>query len=138
MSTGQILLTLASFVLLAYITMNINHMYIQFVDQSVDSQLTSDAINFGRDLSEELQSYAFKYALLEDDFGSKDDVEDPNKRIAYAPQVGQAFYATVDLTSEMVLELGESGRKATIHVYELVNQEYVEKAEFVTTISNLN
>jgi hypothetical protein len=55
MSTGQIFLTLSSLVLLAIISLNIREMYVQSVNNTVDAQVTNDAINFGRDISEQLQ-----------------------------------------------------------------------------------
>lgn len=137
MSTGQVFLTLGSLVLLGIIAFNIQQMYISSVETTVDMQMTSDAVNFGRDLSEEVQSYMYNYAQLEARFGNMDDITDPNQRRSDTSQVGQIFHATVDLTNEMVLEHGQSGRLATITVYEEVDNSLQMKAEFVTSVINM-
>lgn len=137
MSTGQVFLTLASLVLLGYIAMNIQQMYVQSVETTVDMQMTSDAVNFGRDLSEEIQSYMYNYSQLDSRFGNLDDVTDPNQRRSDTSQVGQIFHATVQLSNEMVLEHGQNGRLATIRVFEEVDDSIKFKAEFVTSVLNL-
>lgn len=138
MSTGQIFLTLASLILLGYIALNIQQMYVSSVETTVDMQMTSDAIGFGRDLSEEIQYYAYKYGQLDAVFGDMDDPNDPNKRRSDTSQVGQIFYATIELSSEQVLAHGQSGRLATITVYEEVDDTLDMKAELVTAVTNLN
>lgn len=137
MSTGQVLLTLASLVLLGYIVLNIHQMYASSVETTVDMQMTSDAVNFGRDLSEEIQSYIYKYGQLDADFGNMDNPTNPNQRRSDTSQVGEIFHATVDLSNEMALEHGQNGRLATIKVYEEINDSLQFKAEFVTSVVNL-
>lgn len=138
MSTGQVLLTLASLILLGLITLNIHRMYVSSVETTVDMQMTSDAVNFGRDLSEEVQSYAHKYSQLNAQFGNYDDVNDPNKRRSDTSQVGEIFHATIELSSETVLEHGQIGRMATITVYEELNDSLQLKSKYVTAVTNLN
>ena len=139
MATGQTLLTLASIVLLAIISMSIRSMYTQSVHNTVDSQLTSDALNFGRDLSEEIHSYAFRYTELDGVYGSKNDVTHPNTRIEFTPQVGVTFYATIELSAEQELKHGQDGRIVTIHIFEEQREdEFEQVAEYVTTVFNLN
>lgn len=137
MSTGQVFLTLASLVLLGYIAFNIQQMYVSSVETTVEMQMTSDAVNLGRDLSEEIQSYMYKYDQLETQFGDMDDVTDPGERRSDTSQIGQIFHATVELSGEMVLEHGQNGRLATITVYEEVDNDYVMKSEFVTSVVNM-
>ena len=138
MSTGQVLLTLAALVLLGYISFNIHRMYVSSVESTVDSQMTNDAINFGRDLSEELQSYAYKYSQLTSDFGNMDDPYNPNQRRTDTSQVGEVFHATVELSNEVILEHGKTGRFATISVYQEFPDSMQKKVGFVTAITNLN
>lgn len=138
MSTGQVFLTLASLVLLGYITLNIQQMYVSSVDTTVETQMTQDAINFARDLSEEVQSYSYKYGQLVSTFGDLDDPTNPNKRRSDTSQVGQIFHATVELSNEQVLAHGQSGRMATITVYEEIGNELQMKTELVTAVTNLN
>lgn len=137
MSTGQVFLTLASLVLLGYIVLNINQMYAGSVETTVDMQMTADAVNLGRDLSEEVQSYIYNYGQLDAQFGNLDDPTDPNGRRSDTSQVGQIFHATVDLSNEMVLAHGQNGRLATIRVFEEVDDSLRFKAEFVTSVVNL-
>lgn len=138
MSTGQVFLTLASLVLLGIISFNIRQMYVGSVETTVDMQMTYDAISFGRDLSEEVQYYAYNYGQLEAAFGELDDPNDPNKRRTDTSQVGQIFHATVELSSEQVLAHGQSGRLATITIYEEIDDTLDMKAELVTVVNNLN
>lgn len=137
MSTGQVFLTLGSLVLLGIIVLNIHRMYASSVETTVDMQMTADAVNLGRDLSEEVQSYMYNYGQLDARFGNLDDPMDPNGRRTDTSQVGQIFHATVALSNEMVLEHGQNGRLATIRVFEEVDDTLQFKAEFVTSVVNL-
>jgi hypothetical protein len=138
MSTGQVFLTLASLVLLGIISLNIHQMYVSSVETTVDMQMTSDAVNFGRDLSEEVQSYSYKYSQLDAQLGGLDDETDPGSRRSDTSQVGRIFHATIELSSEIELDLGQNGRWATIRVYEEQDDTLEFKAEFVTAVTNLN
>ncbi|MDR9367062.1 MAG: hypothetical protein RI575_17135 [Balneolaceae bacterium] len=138
MSTGQVFLTLASLVLLGIISFNIQRMYVSSVESTVEMQMVSDAVDFGRDLSEEVQYYGYHYGQLESEFGGLDDVTSPSSRRSDTSQVGQIFHATVELSGEIELAHGQNGRWATITVYEEVGSSYEMKAEFVTAVANLN
>lgn len=138
MSTGQVFLTLASLVLLGYISLNIQRMYVSSVETTVDMQMTNDAVNFGRDLSEEVQSYAYKYGQLDAQLGGLDDVTNSSSRRSDTSQVGEVFHATIELSSETSLDHGQTGRWATIKVYEELEDSLEFKAEFVTAVANLN
>ena len=138
MATGQTILTLASIVLLAIITMSIRSMYVQSVNHTVGSQETADALNFGRDISEELHSYAFNYDQLDAAFGSYNDVTDENSRIEFESQIEGMLYATVELSAEEELIHDQLGRRATIRIYQEEREgEFTLKAEYTTAIANL-
>jgi hypothetical protein len=139
MSTGQVLLTLASIVLLSYITLNMQQMYVQATHSTVESQHTSDALNFGRDISDRIQSFAFNYDQLMTEFGGLDDITDPNSRLEFTSQVGEIFYATVEISDEMELIHNQTGRKAIIKVYEYreSSDEYRQQAEYVTAVTEM-
>jgi uncharacterized protein (UPF0333 family) len=115
---GQTLLTLASIVLLSVIAIQIGQMYTSSVSSTVETQLTADAINFARDVAEDVHSYAFRYNDLDNAFGNFTDVNNPATRIEFTPQVGITFYATVELGQEENLRHNVPGRMATIRVYE--------------------
>ncbi|WP_234570941.1 hypothetical protein [Rhodohalobacter sp. 614A] len=142
MSTGQVFLTLASLVLLGYIVLNIHRMYAGSVESTVDMQMTSDAVNFGRDLSEEIQSYAYKYSQLDADFADLDDPTDPNARRSDTSQVGQIFHATVNLLdkADLLPDMAgnQPGKIAEIRVYEEVDDTLQFKAELVTSVIDMN
>jgi len=139
MATGQTILTLASIVLLSIITMSIRSMYVQSVNQTVSSQETADALNFGRDIAETLHSYAFRYDQLDSDFGSFNDVTDENSRIEFESQIEGILYATVELFSEEELIQDQLGRRATIRIYKEKNEgDFRLEAEYRTVITNLS
>jgi len=140
MATGQTILTLASIVLLAIITMSIRQTYVQSVHNSVDAQYTSDAVNFGRTLSERLQSYSSDpnlYNELDNDFGAFNDETDPGARLEFISPAGETLYATIDLSAETNLLYDQTGRRAVIRIYEEENDSYRKKSEYVTIIVNL-
>lgn len=136
MATGQTILTLASIVLLAIITMSIRSMYVQSVHTTVGSQETADALNFGRDIAEDLHSYAFRYDQLDGAYGNLNDVTDEDSRILFESQIDGTLYATVELASEEELIHGQLGRRATIRIYkEETEDEFRMMAEYITAIS---
>lgn len=137
MATGQTLLALASIVLLSIITMSIRSMYVQSVHTTVESQEMADALNFGRDIADELQSFAYRYSELDATFGDLNDVTDVDSRWEFESQIGKKYYATVDLSTEQPLKHGQLGRMATIIIYEEDNGDYEMIAEYATAIAPL-
>ncbi len=140
MATGQTLLTLASIVLLAFITMSIRSIYVQSVNNSIDTLYTTEALNFGRTLSERIQSYSSNPAMyneLDNDFGDFNDVNDAGSRIEFLTPSGHTLYATVELSGETNVLYGQNGRFATIRVFEEVNDNFTLKSEYVTAVINL-
>lgn len=93
-------------------------MYVQSVETTIDTQEEADAINYGRDIVEDLQSYAYKYSQLVADYGNLDDVSDENSRLTRTSQVGKVYYSTVELSDEISILHGQSGRTASVKVYE--------------------
>lgn len=136
MSTGQTLLALAAIVLLSIISLNIGSMHVEAVETTVENQEISDAMNFGEDLIEELQSYAYNYGQLDSRFGDLDDVTDQDKRRQYTSQIGKVYFATVELSSEETILHGQTGRRATVQIYEETESgdDYVMLTEFRTAI----
>jgi hypothetical protein len=140
MATGQTLLALASIVLLAIITMSIRNIYVQSVHNSIDTLYTTEALNFGRTLSERIQSYSsspLMYNELDNDFSGFDDVNDAGSRIEFLAPSGNSLYATVELSAEINVLYGQTGRLATIRIFEEVNDNFILKSEYVTAIMNL-
>lgn len=137
MATGQTLLALASIVLLSIITMSIRQMYVQSVNTTVESQEMADALNFGRDIADELQSFAYRYDDLNERFGDLNDVTNEDSRWEFESQIDKKYYATVDLSLEQPLKHGQTGRMATIIIYEEENGDYKMIAEYATAIAPL-
>lgn len=137
MSTGQVLLTLGAIVLLAIVSIGVQQLFVQSVYETVGTQKSADAVNYGRDLSERLYSYAFKYDMLDADWGSYDDVTDPTRRLEFTSQIGEVYYATVELSAEQEIAHGQSGRLATVTVYEEVDNDFELRAQYVTSITPL-
>lgn len=136
MSTGQTLLALAAIVLLSIISLNIGSMHVEAVETTVENQETSDAMNIGGDIIEELQSYSYNYDKLDSRFGGLNDVTDESKRRQYTSQIGEVYYATVALSSEQTILHGQMGRRATVKIYEESESgaEYNMLAEFRTAV----
>lgn len=142
MAAGQTLLTLASIVLLAIISMNIRSMYVQSVHTTVNSQHTSDALNYGRDLSEEIQSYVFNYGeIINSRYASMNDINDPGNRDSTLSPTNKMLYATTDISNEQPVLYNHHGRLITIRIYERNNMDSNQfdfLAEYVTAITDLN
>lgn len=132
-------MTLTSIVLLSMLTMTINKIYISSVRNSVDAQHTSDAINFGQDLSDRIHNYAFRYSELDVDFGGLTDVATPGSRIEFVSPVGETLYATVTLSADGVnLVEGQTGRLVTIRVFRKIDNNYEMEVEYSTSVVNLS
>jgi hypothetical protein len=141
MATGQTLLTLASIVLLAIISMSIRSTYLQSVNNSVQTQYTSDALDYGRTLSERVQAYSADPALyseLVNDFGGLTDETDASSRLEYVSPAGETLYATVEISAEKVVLFDQMGREVTIRVYDAKNENDITLiSEYVTVVVNL-
>lgn len=111
-------------------------MHVQSVEATIDTQEDSDAINYGRDIIEDLQSYAYKYGQLVTDYGDLDDVSDESRRLTRTSQIGKVYYSTVELSDEKSILHGQTGRTASVKVYENADagNGYEMIAEFKTAI----
>ncbi|TVR13363.1 MAG: hypothetical protein EA391_14320 [Balneolaceae bacterium] len=142
MATGQTLLTLASIVLLAIISMNIRSMYVQSVQTTVNSQHTADALNYGRDLGERVQSYVFNYGeILNSRYASMNDINDPAGRDSTLSPANKMLYATTEIGNEIPVLYNHQGRLITIRIYErndMNSNQFDFLAEYITAITDLN
>lgn len=154
MATGQTLLALASIVLLSIITMSIRSMYVQSVDTTVESQEMADALNYGRDLAEEIQSFAFGFDYIQnlelqmnnlsDQYSSNSSVLNQKSSVAnnlwvvkreQETQIGIQYYASIELpTSKQILKHGQLGVIAIIRIFEEENNEFKKIAEYSTAV----
>lgn len=118
MTTGQTLLALAAIVLLSIISLQIGSMHVEAVNTTVQTQETNDAINLAEDVIETLQSYSYNYDQLASDYNGLNDVSDADKRIQLTSEIGKVYYVTVDLSGEETIQHGQTGRRATVQIYE--------------------
>ena len=143
MGGGQTILTLGSIVLISILTMAIGQMYVQSVYNTVEAQQTSDALNLGRELSEDIQSYSFKAngeSQLIADYGSWNDVTEPGRRMERHSPAGKIFYATFEISEvkDIVAEIGsngqieQSGRTVDVSIFEKEHNEYKRAVTFTT------
>ncbi len=135
MATGQTLMTLASIILLGIISMSVRSMYVQSVNNTIDSQVTSDALNFGRDIAEEIHSFAFAYDQLDAVYGQMNDVTNNEARIEFTSPAGLTLYTTIELSAEQELKHNQLGRQVTIRVFEQEREnDFRQIAEYLTAV----
>ena len=156
MATGQTLLALASIVLLSIITMSIRSMYVQSVETTVESQEMADALNYGRDIAEELQSFAFGFDSMGDmdmrmnsmpgQYQSSSTVL--NEKTSSAnnlwiikrqeeTQIGRQYYASIELPTSMqtLTSHNQQGVIAIIRIFEEKEEnEFHKIAEYSTAV----
>jgi hypothetical protein len=111
------------------------------VNNSVQTQYTSDALNYGRTLSERIQAYSSDpslYGELVNDFGGFDDETDPSSRLEFVAPAGEMLYATIEISAEVNVLFDQLGRRVTIRIYEEKNEDDIELiSEYVTVVINL-
>lgn len=156
MATGQTLLALASIVLLSIITMSIRSMYVQSVDTTVESQEMADALNYGRDITEEVQSFAFNFddmAAMETQMNSipgqyQSSSTVLNEKTSSAnslwivkrqeeTQIGIQYYASIEMPTSMqtLTSHSQQGVIAIIRIFEEKEENEFEKiAEYSTAV----
>ena len=155
MTTGQTLLTLAAIVLLAIITMGIRSMYLQSVNTSVDAQYTSDALNFGRDLSERVHRHSgttenynnfintyIDGNCLENFDEDEIDLDSFNNdcKVNYNSVSGETFIGLITISpSDEDFDFGvveQTGRYVNVRVFREKNEEYIFDAKYKTIITD--
>lgn len=153
MATGQTLLSLAAIVLLSIITMSIRQMYVQSVNNTVDAQYTSDALNFGRDLTERVHRRSgstLNYNSFIQEYNNCIEPENPeeidietysqNCKINYNSIAGQTYVGLITISPNTEdFDMGvvvQTGRYVTIRVFKEENEEFLQDAEYRTIVTN--
>jgi len=134
MSTAQTFLAIGAIFLFSITSLNVNRINVMAVHNGINNQITSDAVNFGRDMSDMVQSYAFQYDNLVATFGGLNDVTSPSHRMTRTTSLGHTFHAVFDVSNEHQLRHGQAGRMVTIRVFLEEENDFVEKAEYVTSV----
>ena len=146
MGTGQTLLALAAIVLLSIVTMSIRQMYVQSVNNTVESQHTADALNFGRDISERIHTFSTRYFDFDTEYGDctndSFDLEDIDTNCTFVmnTMAGENFIATLLVSGESDIEIGtatQTGRLVTIRIFSEDDGDSEFKAEYRTILTNL-
>ena len=129
-------------------------MYVQSVGTTVESQETADALTYGRDLAEEIQSFAFGFDYIQsivfrmnnlpDQYSSGSPVLNQKSSVAnnlwvvkreQETQIGKQYYASIELpSSKQILQHGQQGVIAIIRIFEQEGNEYKKIAEYSTAV----
>ncbi len=107
-------------------------MFVQSAGERVEYQSTSNALSIGWNLAEEIQSYAFNYDQLDQDYGGLNDLNDSLGRLEVRSQMDELFYITIELSDEKELIHNQLGRTATIRVHR--SSDLSLKSEYVTAV----
>ena len=135
MATGQTIITIGAIILFAIMAMNVQQIYVESVGNRVEYQSTNDALSIGWDLAEELQSYAFQYDNLDQEYGGLNDLNDPLSRLEVHSQIDELFYVTIELSMEKLMIHNQMGRTATIRVHR--SSDLSLQSEYVTAVVQL-
>lgn len=153
MATGQTLLSLAAIVLLSIITMSIRQMYVQSVNNTVDAQYTSDALNFGRDLSERVHRRSgstLSYNAFNQEYSNCVEPNNPedlelgafseNCKVNYTSVAGQSYIGLITISPNTEdFDMGvvvQTGRYVTVRVFKEENEDFIQDAEYRTIVTN--
>ncbi len=146
MGTGQTLLALAAIVLLSIVTMSIRQMYVQSVNNTVDSQHTADALNFGRDISERIHTFSTRYIEFENEYGDCNadtfNLEDIDNKCKFEMNsiAGEDYIGTLFVEAESDIDIGtaiQKGRVITIRIFSERDEVSTFRAEYKTILANL-
>ena len=143
MSTGQVFLSLGALILLAIVSIGIQQLFVQSVQETVGSQKTADAVNYGRDISEEVYSFAFSFNDIEDleqalsnEYSGYQTPENGKK---FRSQIGKLYSAVFELDKKENTTHNQQGIEVTIRVYEqLQNEDYEFQAEYITFVTPIS
>lgn len=134
MSTSQTFLAIGAIFLFSITSLNVNRMNVKSVNSSVDNQITNDAVNFGRDMSDMVQSFAFRYDDLMNQIGGLNDVTSSSHRMTRTTDFGYTLHAVFDISNEETLQHGQTGRLVAIRIFHEEHGNFIEKAEYVTSV----
>jgi hypothetical protein len=138
MSTGQSLLALGAVVLLSFIALNVNRIYIASVTETSQYQKNLDAINYSQSLSDAIYAQSMNYARIDSIFGALNNINSSSGRLAYRTTIGDSLYATIVFATEQAVAEGVDGRIATIRVFERENGQFRQLVESTATLINMD
>tara|TARA_R110000868_G_scaffold408293_5_gene691016 strand:- start:49405 stop:49830 length:426 start_codon:yes stop_codon:yes gene_type:complete len=117
MGTGQTLLTISAIALYSITLNNIVASHVNSVKYALQQQETSEAVEIGNSITEQLFAASASYDDLEDQYGALNDVSKANARENFETQMGDSVAVTYQLGKEKEMVEGELGRKLIVNVY---------------------
>ena len=137
MSTGQSLLALAAVVLLSFLALNVNRIYVASVTETTKFQKNLDAINYSQSLSDAVYAQAMNYARIDSIFGALNNINSSTGRVATRTSFGDSLFATIIFAAEQPVAEGADGRVATIRVYDREGGQFRQLVESTATLIEL-
>jgi hypothetical protein len=137
MSTGQSLLALGAVVLLSFLALNVNRIYVASMGETARFQQNLDAINYAQSLSDAIYAHSINYAGIDSIFGALNNVNSPAGRVATITPMGDSLYATIVFAAEQPVSEGVNGRLATIRVFERQDAQFRQLVESTATLINM-
>lgn len=134
MSTGQSLLALGAVVILSFLALNVNRVYVASVTETSRFQQNLDAINYAQSLSDAVYAQSMNYAGIDSIFGAYNNVNSSSGRLATRTAMGDSLYATIVFSSQAAVTEGVNGRMATIRVFEREGGQYRQLVESTATL----
>lgn len=134
MSTGQSLLALGAVVILSFLALNVNRVYVASVTETTRFQHHLDAINYAQSLSDAVYAQSMNYAGIDSIFGAFNNVNSSSGRFAMRTAMGDSLYATIVFASQTAVAEGVNGRMATIRVFEREGGQYRQLVESTATL----
>jgi hypothetical protein len=137
MSTGQSLLALGAVVLLSFLALNVNRIYVASVTETTQFQKSLDAINYSQSLSDAVYAQSMHYAGIDSIFGALNNVNSASSRVSTRTTMGDSLFATIVFASAQAVAEGVEGRIATIRVFERDNGQFRQLVESTATLINM-
>ncbi len=137
MSTGQSLLALGAVVLLSFMALNVNRIYVASVSETLRYQQNLDAINYAQSLSDVVYAQSMNYAGIDSIFGALNNVNSPSSRVSMQTSMGDSLFATIVFAAEQAVAEGVNGRIATIRVFGRENGQFQQMVESTATLINM-
>jgi hypothetical protein len=134
MSSGQSLLSLGAVVLLSYMALNVNRVYVSSVGETSKYQQSLDAINFAQSLSDAIYAHSSNYDKIDQIYGAYNNINQKNSRLSIYTPLGDSLHATVTFSAAQPVADGVTGRIATIRIYNRLDGTYNQLVESTATL----
>lgn len=137
MSTGQSLLALGAVVILSFLALNVNRVYVASATETIRFQQQLDAINYAQSLSDAVYAQSANYAGIDSTFGAFNNVNNASSRFAMRTAMGDSLYATIVFAAQSAVSEGVNGRIATIRVFDRQDGQFQQLVESTATLIDM-